>query len=264
MQTLTNVSTLKKSTVNFIRSLSSTKNRNIYQRFLVEGTKCCYELLNSDYQIDYFVVDADRASPYYLYTKNIFDLAQKRNIPIYSAKSSVFYSLCDTQHPQTIIAIAHQKQFKLLPNQSFIGLDNVIDPGNVGTIIRICEWFGIQQILFIGECVNFYSPKVIRAAMGSAFRMRMTHHNNIIDLIPKYFNDIPIYVATPVASTPIFSLNPSSSFGLIVGNESRGVSAPLQELDNSYYFNIPGKGDAESLNVGVAVGIALYELVIKR
>jgi len=127
---------LPKSTATFIRSISVAKNRQKSKRFLVEGIKCCYELLSSDFLIDYFVIDSQRNTDE---LQSIISIATKKGISIFYTKSSIFITLCDTKHPQAIIAVAHQKEFEIMPNQSFVGLDNVSDPGNVGTIIRTCE-----------------------------------------------------------------------------------------------------------------------------
>jgi len=108
-----------------------------------------------------------------------------------------------------------------------------------------------------------YSPKVIRSTMGAAFRMSMIAIENNVSDIKKmigFFGSIPIFVATLEDSPAINKIKVSSPFGLIVGNESHGVSSSFKELDNSCLFHIPGSGTGDSLNVAVATGIALYEL----
>jgi len=127
---------LPKSQAAIIRSLNRTNIRKKQRRILVEGHKCCSELLNSGFIIDYFVVNSEQISAT---TEQILATAEQRKIPIYQTKESVFLSLCDTQSPQPILALSLPTEPNILPNESFVALDNVSDPGNVGTIIRTCE-----------------------------------------------------------------------------------------------------------------------------
>jgi len=251
-----NFPVLTKTQATFIKSLSKSNNRKETDNILVEGVKCCLELINSKYKIAYFVINSDEKI-----AKNelIITKAQKRQIQIFQAKNSIFEALCDAKSPQDIIAIAKSNPNIITDNQSYIALDNVSDPGNVGTIIRTAEWFGIKQIILLGNCVDKYSPKVIRSSMGSIFRVNVTNCVDNADILEKHFTKIPLYAASLNGSIEISKLNPAKIFGLIVGNESRGISKQYEKYITKSFF-IKGQSNVESLNVAVATGIALFHL----
>ena len=232
-----------------------TKNIGVkkYNRILVEGEKCCSELLYSNYKIDYFVVDANYLEKY----NTITEQATQKNIPIYQTKTNIFEKISDAKTPQGILAIAFPKVNNIFDkNKSFILMDNISDPGNVGTIIRTAEWFGIYQIILYGNGVYMYSPKIIRSTMGSIFRANMFQIKDA-NLLKNYLADISLYAASLDSKVEINDIKPSNIFGLLVGNETRGISDDLKEyITESFY--IKGYSQAESLNVAIATGISLF------
>ena len=259
---MTKFLTLSNNQAKFIKSLSNSNIRKETNSFLVEGQKCCSELLNSNYLVSFIVINSDDTT-----NKNnpIITEAQKRNIKIFQIKNSIFEKLCDTKTPQSVIAIAQIQSNSIFDNQSFIALDNVSDPGNVGTIIRTADWFGIKQIIFFDNSVDKYSPKVIRSSMGSIFRINIIEEKDNYNILKKHFPAIPIFAASLNGKIDLKSIHPTKKFGLIVGNEARGISAKLNKFITQSIF-IGGQGTAESLNVAVATGIALFHFfdIIKR
>ncbi len=136
-----------------------------------------------------------------------------------------------------------------------LALDGVRDPGNLGTLIRLCDWFGIPQLLCSQDTVEAYNPKVVQAAMGSLARVRV------------HYVDLPEFIKT--SSLPAYGASmegevaPDLTFGkegiMVMGSESHGLSSSVREL-LSATVAIPSHGKAESLNVAMAAGILLYEL----
>lgn len=244
---------LTKSQHSTINKLTKSIGKKKYNRILVEGKISCSELLYSDYKIDYFVVAKEYLEKY----NTIIEQAIKKKIPVYQTKNNIFETISDTKTPQGILAIAFPKENNVFnKNESFIFIDNISDPGNVGTIIRTADWFGVNQIIFYGCGVDMYSPKVIRATMGSIFRIKMFQIRDK-NLLKDYLTGTSLYAASLDSEVEINNIKPSTTFGLLVGNEIRGVSNEIKQyITESFY--IKGYGVAESLNVAIATGISLF------
>jgi len=240
----------------FIKSLKKSKFRKEENLFLTEGKKLCAELFSSNFKTKFVVINKDEIDAEIEILINNF---HKKNIQIYETKNSIFENLCDAISPQGIIAVAEQKKSQIISNTSFIALDNISDPGNVGTIIRTAEWFGIKQIVLVGNCANPYSPKVVRSSMGSIFRMNFIYCENTVDIFRENFNQIDIFAASLDANFDLKEIVASKEFGLIVGNETRGISSFFDKIITKKFL-IKGFGKAESLNVAVATGVSLFQL----
>jgi TrmH family RNA methyltransferase len=140
----------------------------------------------------------------------------------------------------------------------YIALDGIQDPGNMGTIIRIADWFGITDLVCSPGCVDVYNPKVVQSAMGGHLRVRI-HHRDLVDFLPAL--NLPLYAAV-LGGTDVYEVGRPESGVLVIGNESRGVSPEVVDLA-THRLTIPRKGGAESLNAGVSAGI-LCALMLPR
>ncbi|MBL7745420.1 MAG: RNA methyltransferase, partial [Chitinophagaceae bacterium] len=136
-------------------------------------------------------------------------------------------------------------------------LDTLQDPGNLGTIIRIADWFGIEQIICSPDCADVYNPKVVQSTMGSIARVKV-FYTDLAEWLPVQ-KDIRIYAAA-LEGKDITNMNPLKEGLIIIGNESKGIEEEILALANER-ITIPKKGKAESLNAGVAAGIILSHLV---
>ena len=144
-----------------------------------------------------------------------------------------------------------------LANSVSLMLDEIQDPGNMGTIIRTADWFGIKNIICSNECVDFYNPKVVQASMGSVSRI-----NVIYTELEKFIEEhkgITIYAAT-LGGKPLASFNKIEEGIILIGNESKGVKENLLKLAAGQ-ITIPKQGEAESLNAAVACGIILSHVI---
>ena len=233
-------------------SLKNKKKREENSLFLVEGAKLCDELYKSTYKTK-FVVLKKGASPKTL--KHAENFAQNK-VPVYFTNEKTFLRISDTVTPQDILAVVKFKDDETLPKESFIALDQIADPGNIGTIIRTAEWFGFKQVILSESCTGKYNPKLVRAAMGSLFRMKIITGINFEKSLKTLFPKHELFGASLEATNNIESIKLKGKFGLIFGSESHGISKKVKELLTGE-FVIPGKG-AESLNVAVSAGISMY------
>ena len=166
--------------------------------------------------------------------------------------------------PQNVIAVFEQRQEQTDPSviahQLCLALDDVQDPGNLGTIIRIADWFGIEHIFCSQGTVDVYSPKVVQATMGALARVHL-HYVDLPAMIGQLKEDIPVY-GTFLDGTNIYTQTLSTSGLIVMGNEGNGITAEVRKLINKKLFipNYPaGRDTSESLNVAVATAITCAE-----
>ncbi|MDQ6755588.1 MAG: RNA methyltransferase [Bacteroidota bacterium] len=163
------------------------------------------------------------------------------------------------QTPNKVLAVFYKKEDKLtdIKNNISLMLDEIQDPGNMGTIIRTADWFGIKNIICSPECVDHYNPKVVQASMGSIARVNILYTG-----LSNFINNnsaVAVYAAV-LQGTNVFSLGEIKEGIIIIGNESKGIKENLLNLSLKQ-ITIPKYGEAESLNAAVACGIILSKLV---
>ncbi len=255
------ISSTKNPLIKNIKSLYNRKGRWSNQLFIIEGIKIIEEAICNDIDIEY-ILFTDKL----LYTEDgeVFLQSIKDRYKVAHINESLFNEISDTENPQGIIAVAKfnipilsevLKKDKL----SLIFLDGVQDPGNMGTIIRSCDAFNLDGIILGKGSVDPYNPKVVRATMGSIFR------------VPLYLSEDPLSTLSTLSdyglnilstsldgSEPIYNIDYNESFVLVIGNESRGVEESILKQSDKL-IKIPMPGSAESLNVGVAASIIMYE-----
>ncbi len=239
---------ISKQQQKYIQSLQIKKYRFENQSFLVEGAKSVLELLNSDFEIEkcYF---SDKFINNYSIKFTNYELATQDEL-----------EKCGSlQSNDSAIAIVKMKANLVLncnENEHILVLDDIRDPGNLGTIIRLADWYNIRKILLSASCVDVYNPKVISATMGSFTRVTWWCG----DLV-KYFKstDNEQITGTFLDGVNIHQFDfPKSGF-IVIGNESNGISKELENLI-SKKITIPRFGNAESLNAGIATAIVLDNL----
>lgn len=178
-----------------------------------------------------------------------YDEYKDFGVPIYSVTDKVMESMSDTETPQGIIAVAKIIDREPLNGAPSVVLDNVSDPGNLGTILRTAASCGIENVVLYGKTCDPYSPKAVRASMGGIVGMRFT------DKLPD-----TLYVLD-MNGESIFDFSPSvNDYGLVVGNEAHGVSDELRDKA-SKVLSLPMSGRVESLNAGISMSVALYTLI---
>lgn len=212
--------------------------------FLVEGEKCVSEALGSKWCLEKLLV-------------NIFDFekyAGEYGDKCLNVSDSVIEALSDSKSPQGIIAVVRKKNFEPVFEGLTVVLEDVSDPTNIGSIVRSADAMGASCVVLSDHCADIYSARSVRASMGSLFH------------IPVLISDIIGYVSEFRKNGKVICghLRGKDTFDvcantcIVVGNESRGISDSLSQMCDLRY-RIPMTGKAESLNVGVAAGIMLYE-----
>lgn len=182
------------------------------------------------------------------------------HVPVVETTEQELSKTSNLQTPQPVIAIAQQREnkhgFKKHEQEWMLALDNISDPGNLGTILRSADWFGIKQILCSADCVDVFNPKVIQASMGSVFRVEIVY----TDLRAELKNYEGKKYAATLTGTSIYSAKKMEKGILLIGNESRGIETDLLQLCDTE-LTIPRVGEAESLNAAVACSIILSHIV---
>ncbi|MEM1220107.1 MAG: RNA methyltransferase [Bacteroidota bacterium] len=234
------------ATIKVIRSLKLKKFRQIHGTFVVEGEKLVGELCRER-----------RSDIEQIYALDTWS-APAGNWPITRISVKELERISNLKTPNQVVALVRQFEFpdKAPVFSPGLYLESIQDPGNLGTILRIADWFGIPQVHCSPDTVDAYNTKVIQASMGAIFRVDLIY-TEINDLLKKY-PDVQLW-ATTLNGQDIFEAPISGPALLAIGNESRGLSAPLISKAHGQ-IRIPGGGQAESLNAGVATGIiaALY------
>ena len=234
---------LSKNHLKLITSLSQKKYRHKYKLFIVEGIKVVQEFLNSSYELE--ILFSTESS--FSYLDSFIEVSEQELKKISSLKT-----------PNKVIALFKIPVQKNSSSSGLIvALDAINDPGNLGTIIRLCDWFGIDQLLCSKETVDCYNTKVVQSSMGSLTRVAISY----IDL-KEYLTSvsIPIFIAD-MDGDNIYEMKPPASAVLVMGNEANGISNSIKQIVSTK-ITIPRYGNSqltESLNVATATAILLSE-----
>ncbi len=238
---------LSKNTLKFIKSLHQKKFRKQEQSFFVEGSKNVTELLQSDFEITHLLFTPKFGSAH-------MDLIKKYSGDMVEVSEQVLESLGAFKSNSDALAVAKMKQeihFSVQPGELILALDDVRDPGNLGTILRIADWYGISKMILSPQTADFYNPKVLQASMGSFTRIKF-FYQQLSEFLANTSN-IPVYGAF-LDGENIHHAQLTTDGIIVMGNESQGISSEVARgIDRK--ISIPAFGNAESLNVAIATAI---------
>ena len=239
---------LTKAQIKYIQSLGHKKLRDAEQVFVAEGPKLINELLS-----------ASNVRPVAVYAVEAFAAGHAHLEGLKVIKEAELERISSLSAPNEVLGIFSKPVFEEHdPAHSFtLMLDGIQDPGNLGSIIRSADWFGLRTIVCSRDCADNFNSKVVQSTMGSLTRVQL-----IYDDLPAFINKAtlpPIFAAT-LNGKNLYEMKPLKEGVLIIGNESKGISKELLQIVNNH-ITIPRKGQAESLNAGVAAGIMLSHLV---
>lgn len=236
---------LSKNKIKYLRSLHSKKFRDEHAAFLVEGEKSVSELLVNKPEIILEVFHLEN----YSFVSN---LNQKINSQVISENDLV--QISTLKSPNKVIAVCKKWDSNIESAQFVLALDEIQDPGNLGTLIRLSDWFGIDAIICSPNTAEFYNPKVIQASMGSVFRTKIIYTDLKVYLEK---TNLPIYGAL-LNGENIYAKKLSRKGVIILGNEGKGISSEIIK-QIQIPITIPKIGETESLNVATAGAIILSE-----
>jgi TrmH family RNA methyltransferase len=235
---------VSKNQIKLINSLQQKKYRKLHNLFIAEGKKVIQELIDANFSLEHLFV-----------TKvNLFD--SRYNSELISENELKKISALTTAND--CLAVFKIKEVSLNSNSGLeLALDNIKDPGNMGTIIRLCDWFGISKIVCTEETVDIYNPKVVQATMGSLARVEVLYTN-----LTNYLKatDLEIF-GTFMEGTNIYKTELPSQGIIVMGNEANGISSEIENLVTQK-ISIPRFGSlqqTESLNVATATAVILSE-----
>lgn len=239
----------------YYSSLLIKKFRQAENKFIIEGKKLVYEGLQSSYECEIVITTEE----FYKNNKNFVESIKSFAIIEKIAQGDV-KRLSDTETPQGIFAIFNKKEsYTDYLNSNFIvALDNINDPGNLGTILRNCDWFGIKTVLLSSGCAEIYNPKTIRSSMGSFFRINFIENIELNYEIEKLNKLGYVTIATDLDGDNIYNFNFPNKAVVIFSNEANGPDINLLNAVKTK-LTIPKFGGAESLNVATASAIILSE-----
>ena len=251
------ITSVQNPTAKRLRSLKEKKNREACGQMLVEGEKLLREAAACGLGVHEVLCDREQADRFAPLLREM----QRSGGQCYLTEGRVLEAVCDTKTPQGVCAafdLPGMIDLKNAPGR-LIALDNVQDPGNVGTIWRTCDAAGLGGMLLAPQCADVFSPKVQRAAMGSGFRVGVWMGEVPAALRALQAQGYAI-VASSLHGEPFYEASlPADKFVLVIGNEARGVSDEVMALAD-VRLKLPMRGGAESLNAAVAAGIMMYEL----
>jgi len=242
---------ITKNQIKYIQSLGQKKSRDEENCFIAETPKLVSELLT-----------ASNCSILQLYALKewIGEHANaKDQAEVIEVSAVELEKISQLTTPNRVLAVIKKIEWKNAPvvkGEISLALDTIQDPGNMGTIIRVADWFGVKTMFCSADCVDVYNPKVVQASMGSISRVRVEYADTLSLL--KNNKDIRMYAAV-LNGRDINAMENIKEGIIIIGNESKGIKQEILKLAD-LHITIPGKGKAESLNAAVATGIILSHL----
>lgn len=255
---MTEITASSNSKYKHVKALCLKKNRQKYGEYTIEGIKSVTDALKSDREVTALYVSDG------FYESGEFSCPE--GIPLCRISDSLFEKMCDTKTPQGILAvlkIENNADFTPELSRAYIYCDGINDPGNLGTIIRTADAAGFDAVLLSEGCADLYSPKTVRASMGSFFNIKVITDVSRDKL--KSYKDMGFSLiggALCADSKDYREADMKKPSIIIVGNEANGISAEVLKM--CVHVKIPILGKAESLNAAVAASVLMYELVRQR
>ena len=236
--------------------MTSSRERRERSLFVLEGARLCFDVLNSVYKVKCVLI-TDKAYEKY---KDSADALIKESEASYFISEEVAEKLGDTQNSQGVFAVCKMQPSPEVIGEKVIALDCVQDPANIGAVFRTAEALGIDTVITY-SCCDLYNPKALRASMGGVLRLAAYGTDNLKALLSELKGEYKIYstVAEPCA-IGITEADFSGKTVCVIGNEANGVEAQIKDISDSL-ITIPMKGNAESLNAGVAAAITMWEML---
>ena len=254
------ISSKENEIIKRIKKLKEKKYRDIENRFIVEGIKIVEEAINEKAKIELFVICEECVESGTIPKELLYKIAKYECIYV---TEKVFELLSDVKSPQGILAVIEKQNITNEIDYSqdiIIALDDIQDPGNLGTILRTIDSSGLTQIILSKNSADSYNPKVVRSTMGAIFRVNIIETENLAQTLKEIQkNKFEIMVTALDTNENIYDIEYKNKV-IVIGNEANGVSKEIQDLADQK-VKIPMLGKTESLNASVATAIMIYEYV---
>ena len=244
--------------IKHIRKLKEKKYRDEYNEYVVEGVKIVEEAIKENAKIKQVIVCNDTTKTYEIPTHIMLEIAKFDCIYV---SDKIFNYITQVTNPQGVMAIIEKQDenMQIDYNQDIIVmLDDVQDPGNLGTILRTVDSIGLNQIIVSKGTADSFNSKVVRSTMGAIFRLKIIEEDDLIKTIKELRkHHFKLLVTSLQTENSIYDIDFSKKI-IVIGNEANGVSKEIQDLADEK-AKIPMLGRTESLNASVAAGIVMYE-----
>ena len=249
--------------VKHIKKLSDKKYRDQNNCYIVEGIKLVEEAIKEEAQIEKIIICEESTKTSEISKSLMYEIAKHDCIYV---TEKIFKSLTQVMNPQGILAVIKKNQERSLikyDEDIIVALDDIQDPGNLGTILRTVDSVGLKQLIVSKGTADVYNPKVVRSSMGAIFRVEVIEVEDLKETIKMIKrNNYDLLVTSLQTNSSIYEINYNKKV-IVIGNEANGVSKEIQDMAD-LKAKIPMIGTTESLNVSVATGIILYEYVRQK
>lgn len=249
--------------IKHIKKLKDKKERDLSNEYIIEGIKLIQEAMQENAKIKQIIICDDCEKTESIPKDLMYEIAKQECIYV---TNKVFDSITEVMNPQGILAIIEKqsKEIQIDDKQDIIlALDDIQDPGNLGTILRTADSIGLTQILVSKGTADSYNPKVVRSTMGAIFRVKIIECEDLVKTLKEIKkHKFEIVVSSLQTDNSIYDINYHKKV-IVIGNEANGVKKEIQDLADKK-IKIPMLGKTESLNASVATGIILYEYVRQK
>lgn len=249
--------------IKHIKKLKDKKERDLSNEYMIEGIKLIKEAIQENAKIKQIIICDDCKKTESIEKDIMYEIAKQNCIYV---TNKVFNSITEVTNPQGILAIIEKqnKEEQIDTTQEIIlALDDIQDPGNLGTILRTADSIGLTQILVSKGTADCYNPKVVRSTMGAIFRVKIIECEDLEKTLKEMKkHKYEITVTSLQTENSIYDINYNKK-AVVIGNEANGVRKEIQDMADKK-IKIPMLGKTESLNASVATGIILYEYVRQK
>lgn len=268
MKSIQTVTSASNPRIRLLKSLQTVKGRRESGLFPAEGLRLTSEI-RTPWEAETVVLSDSFWEEYRERLPQIVTDALAQGRDVLQVPDTLFQTICETQHPQGILAAVRRPEFRpediARGERPFlIALENVQDPGNAGTILRTADAAGADGVLLSKGCVDIYSPKAVRASMGSVFHIPAAYTDDFPGTLRRLQADgIRVFAAYLDGSRSLYDADLSGGSVILIGNEGNGLSADIAALADER-IRIPQPGRAESLNASAAAAVIIYEALRQR
>ena len=249
--------------IKHIKKLKDKKYRDESNEYIIEGVKLIEEAVKENAKIKKIIICEDTTRTYEIPTNIMLEIAKYECVYV---TDKIFNSITQVTNPQGIMAIIEKNTNNTeidFTQDIIIALDDVQDPGNLGTILRTVDSIGLNQIIISKGTADAFNPKVVRSTMGAIFRVKIIEVDNLQDTIKQIKrHHFKLMVTSLQTNNSIYDIEFKKKI-IVIGNEANGVSKEIHDMADER-AKIPMLGRTESLNASVAAGIVMYEYVRQK